>query len=169
MKSISELRTTLSFNPEEINSFVNYFAKNVKIDYEVYLPSKKMFLQRDFVWNIKQKREIIWSILMRRNIPRMAMINTTENVYQIIDGKQRLSSMIGFYHNEFTLLIDDSEYYFKDLPEDYQRQISGYAFPYYIVNEDFGNKITDQQKIDWFKFINFAGTPQDELHLNSLK
>ena len=75
MKTISELRKTLRFNPQEINSQVKYFAENVDIDFDVYLPSKKMNLQREFVWNIDQKRELIWSILMNRNIPRMAMMN----------------------------------------------------------------------------------------------
>lgn len=169
MKPISELRTTLPFYPQEINSSISFFAERCIIDYDVYLPSKKRFLQRNFVWNIDQKREIILSILMNRNIPRMAMINTVNDIYEVIDGKQRLSSMIGFYYNEYTLLFDKKEYYFKELPEDYQRVISGYMFPYYIVNEDYDKKITDQQKIDWFRYINFAGTPQDKLHLDSLK
>jgi hypothetical protein len=28
--------------------------------------------------------------------------------------------------------------------------------------------ITDQQKIDWFRSVNFLGTPQDKEHLNDL-
>ena len=75
MKSIGELRTTLGFYPQEINSAVAYFAENIKIDFDVFLPSKGINLQRELVWNINQKREIIWSMLMGRNIPRMAMIN----------------------------------------------------------------------------------------------
>jgi len=174
MKSISELRTTLSFHPQEINSSIMHFATKVVIDYDVYLPSKQMYLQRDFVWTIHQKREIIWSILMNRHIPRMAMVNVVsekndlDGVYQVIDGKQRLSSMLGFYKNEFTLSIDGREFFYDALPIDYRRVIANYMFPYYIVNEDYGKKITDQQKIDWFKYINFAGTPQDEIHIKML-
>jgi len=175
MKSIRELRTTLNFNPSEINSMVKYFAEKVKIDFDVFLPTKGMNLQRDFVWDIEQKRELIWSILMNRNIPRMAMINVigsnrdTDGVYQVIDGKQRLSAMIDFYLNEYTLFIDGKEYFFKDLPIDYQRVIAGYHFPYYIVHEDFGKKISDEEKIKWFMFINFAGTQQEKEHFEKLK
>jgi hypothetical protein len=174
MKTIRELRNVLRFHPHEINSSISYFADNVNIDFDVYLPTKGINLQRDYVWNIEQKREMIWSVLMNRHIPRMAMINVvteksdTKGIYQVIDGKQRLSSMIGFYRGEFDLIIDGNNYYYSDLPEDYQRVIAGFMFPYYVVNEDYGNKITDEDKIAWFRYINFAGTPQDSEHMKSL-
>lgn len=167
MKTIRELRGTLRFNPQEINSFVKFF-KTEKIDWDVYLPSKGKNLQRDFVWSLDQKREIIWSILVKRNIPRMAIVNTIDQVYQIIDGKQRLSSIFDFTEDKFTLLIEEVEYLFSELPSDYQVIILGYAFPYYIVNEESNDPITDEDKIQWFKFINFAGTPQDKKHMESL-
>lgn len=174
MKTISELRTVLRFHPQEINSSIEYFAKYCKIDFDVYLPTKGVNLQRDYVWDIRQKRELIWSILMNRHIPRMAMLNVVSEkedisgTYQVIDGKQRLSAMIDFYKGEYTLEIDGEFLLFSELPEDYQRVIAGYMFPYYIVNEDFGNKFTDEDKINWFRYINFAGTPQDEQHLHKL-
>jgi len=171
MKTIRELRTVLKFHPQEINSSISFFSEHCKIDFDVYLPTKKRNLQRDFVWTIEQKRELIWSVLMNRHIPRMAMLNVisekedTKGTYQVIDGKQRLSAMIEFYKGQFTLFMLEGEFYFKDLPEDYQRVISGFMFPYYIVNEDYGNKLTDEDKINWFRYINFAGTPQDTEHL----
>lgn len=174
MKTIRELRTVLRFHPHEINSSIKFFAEQVVIDFDVYLPSKGRNLQRPYVWTVHQKRELIWSILMNRHIPRMAMLNVvsemtdTKGIYQVIDGKQRLSAMIDFYNNKYHLEIDGKFYLFIDLPEDYQRVIAGYMFPYYVVNEDYGNKFTDEDKINWFRYINFAGTPQDAEHLKSL-
>lgn len=174
MKTIKELRTTLRFHPQQVNSSIQFFAESCKIDFDVYLPSKGINLQRDLVWDIHQKRELIWSILMNRNIPRMAMVNVMESpsdtigTYQVIDGKQRLSTMLDFYNNKFHLEIDNKYYLYIDLPIDYKRAIRGYMFSYYIVNEDYGNKITDQDKIDWFRYINFAGTPQDAEHFKKL-
>ena len=174
MKTISELRKTLNFIPHEINSQVKNFAENVKIDFDVYLPTKQMNLQREFVWNIDQKRELIWSILMNRNIPRMAMMNVLPNksdidgVYQVIDGKQRLSAMIDFYMNKYTLIVANKEYLFNELPIDYQNVIKGYHFAYYIAHEPYGKPFSDKDKIDWFIYINFAGTPQDKAHFEAL-
>jgi uncharacterized protein with ParB-like and HNH nuclease domain len=168
MKTIKELRTVLKFHPQEINSSIKFFSENCEIDFDVYLETKSKNLQRDFVWTVEQKRELIWSVLMNRYIPRMAMINTAECVYQIIDGKQRLSAMIDFYKGKFDLIIDNESYLFSNLPKDYQNVISGFMFPYYIVNEDYGNKFSDEDKISWFRYINFAGTPQDAEHLKGL-
>ena len=174
MKTIRELRTVLRFQPQEINSSIKFFAENCNIDFDVYLPTKGRNLQRDYVWTVEQKRELIWSILMNRHIPRMSILNVVseksdiKGIYQIIDGKQRLSAMIDFYNGKYDLIIDEQNYYFKDLPEDYQRVIANFMFPYYVVNEDFGNSFSDEDKISWFRYINFAGTPQDAEHLRGL-
>ena len=174
MKTIKELRTVLRFHPQEINSSIKFFADNCNIDFDVYLPTKGRNLQRDYVWTIEQKRELVWSVLMNRHIPRMAMLNVvsgkenTKGTYQVIDGKQRLSAMISFYKGSYDLIIDGKSYFFKDLPEDYQRVIAGFMFSYYIVNEDYGNTFTDEDKINWFCYINFAGTPQDAEHMKGL-
>jgi hypothetical protein len=66
------------------------------------------------------------------------------------------------------LIVEGKEYLFSELPNDYQQAIDHFYFRYYVVNEQWDKRITDEQKISWFKFINFAGTPQDEEHLNSL-
>lgn len=173
MKSIKELRDLIDFYPQEIASSIRYF-KNNNIDWDVFLETKQKNLQRGFVWTIEQKRELINSVLIGRHIPHCALINTIDkkdnkkDLYLVIDGKQRLSTMFDFVDNKFTILIDDKEYFFNELPTDYQLAINNFHFRYYIVNEPWENRITDQQKINWFKFINYAGTSQDKEHLISL-
>ena len=197
MKSLKELRN-FDLNPHESASTLRYFIKQ-NIDFNVFLPTKGIKLQRDFVWTLEQKRELIMSILIGRHIPHMAIVNIiiddekkytdligrhiphmtkvsiiiddekkNTDLYQIIDGKQRLSTMIDFYQNKFTIVIDDIEYYFNDLPDDYQKCISHYHFRYYLINEDYDKPMTDEQKIMWFKFLNFSGTPQDKEHIQKL-
>lgn len=168
MKTIRELRTTLRFHPQEINTSVKFFAEQVSLDFNVYLPSIKMNLQRELVWNDLQKSELIMSILMNRHIPRMAVVCTYNMTYQVIDGKQRLSTMIDYYNDKFSIKIEDYPIYFSGLPLDYQKVIENYYCPYYIVHEEREGTITDQDKIDWFKYINFAGTQQELAHLNNL-
>ena len=173
MKTIIELRDVIDFHPHELSSQLKYFTRQ-NIDWNVYLPTKGKNLQRDFVWTLQQKRELINSMLIGRHIPYCAIVNIVDtnndnkDILQIIDGKQRLSAMVDFYENKFTIEIDGKEFYFKELPEDYQLAISHYHFRYYVVNEPYGSPMTDEQKINWFKFINFAGTPQDVEHLRGL-
>jgi hypothetical protein len=87
----------------------------------------------------------------------------------VIDGKQRLSTLFDFTDDKFTLEIDGKEYLFSELPDDYQGGINRFYFRYYVVNEPWDDRITDEQKIRWFKLINFAGTPQDSEHLKGLE
>jgi uncharacterized protein with ParB-like and HNH nuclease domain len=174
MKTIKELRSGFNLYPQENASTIRFF-KTQNIDWNVYLPTKGKNLQRDFVWSLKQKRELIWSVLIGRHIPHCAMINILDkndnykDIYLIIDGKQRLSTIFDFVDNKFTIEIDNLEYLFSELPDDYQTIINNFYFKYYLINEEFDNPITDDQKIAWFKFINFAGTPQDTIHLKTLE
>jgi hypothetical protein len=172
MKPLRELRMQLDFNPHEVTSFAKYF-KSQNIDWNVFLKSKGKNLQRDLVWTIEQKRELINSILIGRHIPHLAIINTISEdgngeLWHIIDGKQRLSTLFDFMEDKFTIILEGNEYLFSELPNDYQTGINSFPLRYYVVNEYYDKKITDEQKIQWFMFINYAGTPQDLEHLESL-
>lgn len=173
---ISNLRNTISLNIRETGSRL-YYLKNQNIDLDVFLNSKNKNLQRDLVWNLNQKREIIMSIILGKHIPHVSIINTVARkdgkqldyeVLQVIDGKQRLSSIFDFLDDKFTIFLEDNEWLFSELPEDYQRGIEHFHIRYYEVLEEWNTPITDDEKIQWFKFINFAGTPQDKEHMNSL-
>lgn len=162
----AQLQTNLKIG--SLSSSIQFFTKQ-KIDFSVFLSTKQTDLQRDFVWSELQKQELIYSIFLQRPIPKLAMILRTDDVYEIIDGKQRLSTMLDFYNNLFSIILEDKEYYFKDLTEDYQRYyVRGFYFEYDIVNEYVENQTSDEDKIKWFKLINFAGTPQDKEILNKL-
>lgn len=173
MKTLKELRN-IDLKIEERCSSLKYF-KESKIDWEVYLPTKDKNLQRAFVWTLEQQRELIWSVLIGRHIPHCALISaidkndSNKELFLVIDGKQRLRTLIGFTQNLFTLLIDGNEYLFSQLPYDYQQAIDLFYFRYYVVHEELDKRITDEQKINWFKFLNYAGTPQDAEHLRNLE
>lgn len=174
LRPIEEIRfEALGFRATEVVSRIKYF-KSLNVDFDVFLETKNRNLQRDFVWDINQKRELINSVLIRRHIPHLSIINiinpsdTKKDIYQIIDGKQRLSTIFNFIDDKFDIILEGESFLYSELPPDYKLAVSNYEFRYYIVNEEWGNKIADEQKISWFKFINFAGTPQDKEYLDSL-
>jgi uncharacterized protein with ParB-like and HNH nuclease domain len=175
MKTINELRKT-SFDFESkvdnVGSHIKYLMSK-KIDFDVFLPTKNKNLQRGYVWDLEQKRELIWSILINRNIPHLSIISsydkeTDSETFLIIDGKQRLSSIIDFVNDKFTIEIENQEYLFSNLPEGYKLIIKNRYLRYYLIDEPYDKPITDDEKINWFKFINYSGTPQDKEHINSL-
>ena len=169
--SLDDLRSNLNLKPSPISSSIRYFRKQV-IDWDVYLPTKKKNLQRPLVWDLHQKAELINSILKGRHIPDCAILVQSDDVWQVIDGKQRLSTICGFIDGLFPLALEGrlngDLVYFSELPADYKLVIQGYMFRYFVVNEPKAGLITDDDKIAWFKFINYAGTPQDKEHFNSL-
>jgi hypothetical protein len=132
-------------------------------DFDVYLPSKGMNLQRPLVWTIEQKRALIESIIVRRYIPPISVIQTVDDVYQVIDGKQRLTSFIEYIQGGF----DFCGYHYSDLPKEYIGQIDRHYICAYRLCE-YDEPISDGDKIEWFRWINFAGTPQEYEHMNAL-
>lgn len=150
-----------------------------KIDMDVFLPSKGVNLQRDKVWDLQQKRELIVSIFIERPIPNMCIMSIIDDndtspgvggsdIIQVIDGKQRLSTIIDFYNNEFTVELEGKEFLFEELPEDYQKAVAHYEIICSIVYDKFEKRISDEEKIEWFRRINFFGTPQELSHLEKI-
>jgi hypothetical protein len=154
-------------------------AYGIVLDFDVYLPTKGKNLQRPLVWNLFQKQQLILSALKGIKLPPIQFILFTDDaagtgpdkkqVYHIIDGKQRLTTLLSFYNGEFPIIWDNKEYFFKDLDEWAARRISHMTLDSDRVYTYPDADLTDDQKIAWFEMINFAGTPQDIEHLNNLK
>ena len=134
-----------------------------KFDFNVYLPSKKMNLQRPLVWTLEQKRSLIESVIIRRSIPPISVVQLLDDTYQVIDGKQRLSAFIEYVQGNFSFC----GFYCNDLPLEYLGQIKRHYISCYRLCE-YDKAVTDDEKVEWFQWINFAGTPQDAQHLENL-
>jgi len=62
--------------------------------------------QRDLVWNVKKKQGLIDTILRQWEFPPVFIIepSTSESqVYEVLDGQQRLNSIRSFIDDEFTV------------------------------------------------------------------
>jgi len=167
MKPLSERRVAHNSLARRMSMQLKSINRNKKIDFDVYLPSKDKNLQRGLVWNLEQKRELIWSVIIGRNIPDLSFINRYDDTIEVIDGKQRLNTLLDFYNNKFTIEEDGIEYYLKDMSEEYRDLFDKYYINYNEILE-WESPYTDDFKVEWFKQINFAGTPQEKEHLDSL-
>ena len=155
---------------------VVYIFENYNFDFEVFLPTYGINLQRGLVWSKIQKESFIIAILKDQNLPPIVVIeNSLERdkgikTLQVIDGKQRLTTLAAFLANEFPVNLFGNEYYFKDLPNDVAKYIKywhGLKFDIHYHNES--NAILDDTKIQIFEDVNFLGTPQDKMHLDHIK
>lgn len=146
-----------------------------KFDFDVYLPTKDMNLQRPFCWSLEQKREFIKSVIKGVDIQNFYVIIYTnddierERTFKVIDGKQRLSTLISFCKDEFTFEFGGQEYLYSQLPKDVKNEIDMFNIHFNQTYEYYDDLISDDVKIEWFEQINFAGEPQDIEHIKKLK
>lgn len=112
------------------------------------------------------------SIFKKVTIPPVSVIiddTEEEKKYLIIDGKQRIKTIIDYLTNTFPVIIDKNKYYFEDLDDDSQSFFKNHLLCGYVMySSDLIDSISDLQKIQWFSYINFAGTPQDKKHREDL-
>lgn len=151
--------------------------KDYRYDFDVFLPKYDMNLQRPYVWEHHQQNEFILSILLEKNIEPMVLVqhnsdhNRTDTINFVIDGKQRLMTVQKFIHNEFPVIINGKECYWKDFDEDAQRffksRVNSFTANVYYSYDDA--PVTDDMRIILFNYYNFAGTPQTEEHKNKLQ
>ena len=146
-------------------------------DFDVFLPKYGINLQRPYVWEHCQQNEFILSILWKKPIDPIVAVQHVigrgrENVTMyIIDGKQRLMTIQKFVHNEFPIIVEGKEVYYRDFDHDlkcfFRSRVDGLTGIIYYSYEDA--PVDDDMKIKLFNYYNFSGTPQTEEHKNKLQ
>lgn len=166
-------------------SFPMSEVMNEELDFDIFLPSKGMNLQRPHVWTIEQKRELIISMLKGLPINTLTVVRSCftpasgdkKTTIKVIDGKQRLNTIKSFLNNEFGLIKDGVEYFYNDFTNDIKYYILMFdlrvnVFYEYIYEAKEKKKynaiVSDDDLINLFSFVNFKGTPQDVEHYEKL-
>ncbi len=115
--------------------------------------------QREFVWPLKQQCELIESILMGIPLPPFYFFEQNDGKQQVVDGRQRLTSVFRFMNNEFALkdlkiLSSENGKKFSDLSPILQGKIEDYQTYVYMIQPPTLEKI----KFDIFDRVNRSGT-----------
>ena len=176
LPSIKQLRMPYDFRPQELTVFAKFAHQKQLIDFDVHLPSIDRNLQRSKCWSIAQKQELINSIIIGRPIPSLcaiSIVNTgsdkTVDIWQIIDGKQRLTTIFDYMDGQFPNIFSGKPYFFSELPHDYRKTIENFPLRFNMIYEPWEKPLTDEFKLNWFMYINHAGTPQDMRHFSELQ
>ena len=161
-------------DPFLINNLVDDRPRK-QYDFDIYLPKYGVNLQRPYVWEDYQQSEYIISILQERPLDNIIVIQHEPDegkiVMQIVDGKQRLTTIQKFLLGEIPVTINKKKFWWDDFDNDAKMHFKSRlscitAVVYYTYDDD---NLTDDDKIRLFNFYNFAGTPQTEEHKNMLK
>ena len=170
---VGGLDFTLS-TPSCIESIKNLIeGDSMKIDDNVYLTSIGANLQRDYVWTLEMKRHFILSLLRGFHIlPLSVNVKCDEDLYEIIDGKQRLNALMSFCRSEYSIIVNDEEFYIDDFELYLGLRLRLYNFNAYQHMEHKRDKSTilsDSDKIKWFLMVNNTGVRQQDDYLQSLQ
>ena len=121
-------------------------------------------VQRSFTWEKVRRSEFIWSIIMNYPIPPVYAgrdINGDSKYLDMLDGKQRLTTVHSYINDEFALTdlkpipcedgteIDISGLKFSELDEDIQDLIKDRTITFYYYDN-----IQQDQKAEMFKRLN---------------
>jgi hypothetical protein len=153
---------------DSVGGYTPHVLLRRKLDFDVWLPEYNANLQRELVWDLERKQELVKSILVGRNIPDVFVIikNFTEDneCFEVIDGKQRLTTILSFLRDGFPILVGSENKLFSELDADFQYAIKFFPFTFRIAYDS--KEITDLKKWEAYKFFAKAGVEQNNLHLN---
>jgi hypothetical protein len=173
--------------PQRDGSAMKYVNREMKIDQIIgYFNQQKINLippfQRGTVWNLATRRRLLANMIQARPIPAVFLYKQAEGAqfaYNILDGKQRLESLILFVGNKradlrvqnvesyffgkpsaneanFKIELDGRMTSFKDIDDERIRAFREYAIPTIEIDLDDENTSIDEI-INLFIDINQMG------------
>lgn len=123
--------------------------------------------QRGYVWDQKDKELLLDSVFKNIDIGKFTFIKLSNDEwlkrglsYEILDGKQRLSTLIEFYENKLTY----NGKYYNDLSSKDKN-----VFDNHTVAQAEVDRTDKQTVLKYFLMLNRTGKVMDEAHLNQVE
>lgn len=153
--SVFELKRKYDRTKKQENESDQYIKFNKKN--QIILDSD---FQREGIWELKQKSELIESVLMGLPIPIIYLSEDKYGNLIVVDGRQRLTAFFEFLDNKFALkdlkiLKDLSGKHFDDIDPIFQSKIEDYQLIMQIIKLP----TPDVVKFHIFDRVNRGGTP----------
>ncbi|AKN33108.1 hypothetical protein Ccar_20575 [Clostridium carboxidivorans P7] len=128
---MSKLKETKIYN---LNDFINWYEAG-----ELEISPK---YQRNSVWNLKAKSYLIDTILRGLPVPQVAIrqvidTKTRKTIREVIDGQQRLRTILEFINDDFSILSSHNEELgnmtYDDLDDELKEDFLMYELPVEII------------------------------------
>lgn len=159
---INRIRKQNTFRSREhaimVGSYIHWF-KNRDLDLN---PS----YQRPYVWTQKEQDEFLTTLIT--GFPCGVIAIAVDSVFneshwvEVIDGKQRLTTIIKFWNNEIGIpMPDGSRLFWNEMLRHEQRAFENLSLPALGLAE-----CTKKDRLEFFIKLNFAGVPQSTEHMN---
>jgi uncharacterized protein with ParB-like and HNH nuclease domain len=124
--------------------------------------------QREYVWTASEQQALLDSVFAGVPMGGIAVVINDGSVGQyceVVDGKQRLTTLMKFMDGEFAYLTHDGQkVYFNEMSAQSKRMFKSVHLPQYVLKGKNSRKISEGEKLNYFFRINFGGVPQDNAH-----
>ena len=127
--------------------------------------------QRRSVWPDKAKSYLIDTIVREKTIPPIFIrlnfdTQTRRTLREVVDGQQRIRTVLEFLRGEFRILKvhneDLKDMYYEDLPEDMKQRVLQYGFTVYLLQN-----VSDEDVLDIFARFNTYSVPLNAQELRN--
>lgn len=159
---------------ERLKSFYDKYkgtCKNIVAGGEVVWFDNPEY-QRTLVWTLKQKQEYINNLFngMAEIRPTILLYyEDKKDIYEVLDGKQRLTTLFQFIDNEFAIIVDGEEVYFNDLIDTDKKFILNHnVYWTRIMSFKVLEPIALEDKLTLFLEKNYLGTHMSDEQINKV-
>ncbi len=148
-EAIREQQRVINFDIKEytVELLIQKFKKG-----DLHIP----YYQRKYIWPEQRKRKFIESVLLGLPVPYLFGADRDEDgKVEIIDGVQRLNTLVSFYNNDFKLdKLDKLDFLknisFNELPQGQQRRLLNRTLRMIVLDQN----CTEKDRFDVFERIN---------------
>jgi len=145
-----------NFSDYTVETWVSFFERN-RLNLSPYY-------QRDYVWGFNEQQQFLRSLISGLPVSAISTVkDEKEFVYEIVDGKQRLTTLKLFVENEIPIHLNGESIYYKDLTLGERNAFESASLPMISLKD-----ADESEKIKYFLNINFSGVPQSEDHRKKL-
>lgn len=159
-----EESSNFSFSDKKQISFHNTMIQSLFSKHYYFKIDYSPVYQRELCWSLEDKENLIKSIFNNVEIGKFAFIRRkyapNSPGYEILDGKQRLSTIIEFYEDKFSYKGKK----FSDL----SRKDKNHFLNYNITYGDGDESWSIEDKMEYFLKLNIMGVPQSKDHLEQV-
>ena len=148
----------LSFMQQQVSSLINSYVISFGTDFN---PD----YQRGLVWDLEDEQKLIESIFNRVDIGKFVFIHLGHGkgvIYEILDGKQRLSALYRFFTDEFTY----KGYYYSELPWKLKHVFEDTSVAVAVTRKE---NLDEKSILNYFLKLNTSGKPVAKEHIDKIE
>lgn len=148
----------LSFMQQQVSSLIESYVINFGVEFN---PN----YQRDLVWDLEDEQKLIESIFNRVDIGKFVFIHlgySGELMYEVLDGKQRLTALYRFFTDQFTY----KGYYYSELPWKLKYVFEDTSVAVAVTKKE---NLAEKDILNYFLKLNTSGKPMDTKHLDKIE